>query len=298
MEIGVSITTSCLCLCAVLVSAETTNDDNVQSLRDTVTALNAKVEILSSDGYTGRDGRDGVEGPPGKDGRDGFKGAKGSQGIPGSQGPPGTKGHLGLQGIKGEKGDNGRADSSLLDALSVSYTRWGRTSCRDGAELVYNGRAGGEYFSHPGGGANMLCLPEEPVYNKYYTGSQSVAYMYNAEYQTHEWNPFFPRAYPDDDVPCAVCRVKRKSTILHIPARNVCPSGWRKEYDGYLMTERHNHAHTRDFLCVDKDAESVPGTRANINGALLYFVDGRCGGYLKCGPYIHNADLSCAVCTI
>ena len=69
-------------MCAALVSAATINDDNAQSLRDTVTALIAKVtsvtadifpcldseflytqvDILSSDGYIGRDGRDGVEG--------------------------------------------------------------------------------------------------------------------------------------------------------------------------------------------------------------------------------------------
>ena len=36
-------------MCAVLVSAETTNDDNVQSLRDTVTALNAKVTSVTAD---------------------------------------------------------------------------------------------------------------------------------------------------------------------------------------------------------------------------------------------------------
>ena len=49
MKIGVSITASCLCLCAALVSAATTTDDNVQSLRDTVTALNAKVTSLTAD---------------------------------------------------------------------------------------------------------------------------------------------------------------------------------------------------------------------------------------------------------
>ena len=144
----------------------------------------------------------------------------------------------------------------------------------------------------------MQCLPDDPIYNKYFTGSQNVAYMYNAEYETRQWNPFSPRAFPEDDVPCAVCRVKRKSSLLHIPARNVCPSGWRKEYDGYLMTEHYAHKHSRDFLCVDKDAESVPGTRGDNDGALLYFVDGRCGGHLKCGPYVHNAELTCAVCTI
>ena len=139
----------------------------------------------------------------------------------------------------------------------MTYTRWGRTSCSRGAELVYRGTAGGERYTHSGGGTNTQCLPENPIYNNYFTGIQSAAYMYNTEYQTEDWNPFSPRAFPNDDVPCAVCRVKRKSSLLHIPARNVCPSGWRKEYDGYLMTDKFDHAHPRDFLCVHKHAESV-----------------------------------------
>ena len=52
MKIDASITAICLCLCAAIVSAErpeTTTDDNVQSLRDTVTALNAKVTSVTAD---------------------------------------------------------------------------------------------------------------------------------------------------------------------------------------------------------------------------------------------------------
>eukprot|EP00118_Oscarella_pearsei_P019442 m.206830 g.206830 ORF g.206830 m.206830 type:complete len:85 (+) comp39681_c0_seq10:962-1216(+) len=82
-----------------------------------------------------------------------------------------------------------------------------------------------------------------------------------------------------------------------IPARNMCPSGWKREYYGYLMAERHNHPHSRDFICVDRNAESVPGTRGDSEGVSLYYVDGLCGGHLKCGPYIDRAELTCAVCT-
>ena len=33
-----------------------------------------------------------------------------------------------------------------------------------GTELVYLGRTGGSFFENSGGGANYLCLPEDPDY--------------------------------------------------------------------------------------------------------------------------------------
>ena len=54
-----------------------------------------------------------------------------------------------------------------------------------------------------------------------------------------------------------------------MPARNDCPSGWTEEYHGYLMTSYHGHKNQKDFVCVDKDPELVPGSQDNKNGALL-----------------------------
>ena len=81
-----------------------------------------------------------------------------------------------------------------------------------------------------------------------------------------------------------------------MPARNDCPTGWTEEYHGYLMTEYYGHKKQRDFICVDRDAESIPGSQASKNGALLYFVEGRCGN-LPCGPYVNGREFTCAVCT-
>eukprot|EP00118_Oscarella_pearsei_P023396 m.279734 g.279734 ORF g.279734 m.279734 type:complete len:293 (+) comp40625_c1_seq3:203-1081(+) len=281
-----------------------------ESLVATIAALKAKVdtlEMLFDDAFhslAGRDGRDGIQGAPGtpgKEGQNGWKGEKGSQGPAGLKGSFAGRGEKGVMGDGGPKGEKGemvlRHDTgSLSDAVSVTYTRWGRTSCLTGAELVYKGRVGGEYYTHPGGGTNYQCLPDNPIYDKYYTGSQSVAYMYNAQYEVYNFNPFSPNVYPEDDVPCAVCRVKRKTSLLVIPARNVCPSGWRREYYGYLMTGMYND-HPHDIICVDRHAEAVPGTRGDKSGALLYFVDGKCS-HLLCGPYKNNAELTCAVCSV
>ena len=187
-------------------------------------------------------------------------------------------------------------EGTVNATTSVTYTRWGRTSCPSHASLVYKGRVGGGYHNHPGSGTNPQCLPENPIYDKYYTGSQNVAYMYNAEYEVFNFNPF-PGVQPQDDVPCAVCNVGLKSTMIMIPARNECPSTWQKEYSGYLMSEYYLHKHSSEYLCVDHDAEAVPSTVANNNGMLLYFVDGVCGGNLQCSPYVASRELTCAVCT-
>ena len=127
------------------------------------------IEMLQ--GRDGRDGRDGVPGPCGPQGQRGEQGAAG---------PPGPR--------------NG----------GVVYTRWEKTSCPNvnGTELVYAGRAGGSWFSHMGGGANYLCMPNDPDYFQYSSGVQALSYVYGAEYQTHH-GPL--TAVKDHNVPCAVC---------------------------------------------------------------------------------------------
>ena len=89
---------------------------------------------------------------------------------------------------------------------------------------------------------------------------------------------------------------KSRGSMLMMPARNDCPSGWTEEYKGYLMTAYHGHQHSTDFICVDGDPEYVPGSHANKNGALLYPVEGVCGS-LPCLPYVSGRELTCAVCT-
>ena len=71
-----------------------------------------------------------------------------------------------------------------------------------------------------------------------------------------------------------VCFVKLRGSLLMMPARNDCPSGWTEEYHGYLMTENHGHPNQKDFVCVDKDPEYVPGSHAGRREALLYPVEG------------------------
>ena len=152
---------------------------------------------------------------------------------------------------------------------------------------------GGEYYNHQGGGANYLCLPSNPKYDKYKNGHQGGGYMYGTEYQV---NRIFKKNIADHDAACVVCFVESRGSMLMMPARNDCPSGWTEEYHGYLMTEHYNYKNQKDFICVDEDAEYVSGSGANKDGALLYAVEGQCGS-LPCGPYVAGRELTCAVCT-
>jgi hypothetical protein len=80
-----------------------------------------------------------------------------------------------------------------------------------------------------------------------------------------------------------------------IPAKSDCPTNWTLEYNGYLMTEYYTH-NRNSFECVDKDPDSIPGSAANINGALFYHVEATCNG-IHCPPYDPQKELTCAVCT-
>ena len=161
---------------------------------------------------------------------------------------------------------------------------------------VLLGIIGGDRYVHHGGGVNYLCLPNNPRYDKYKDGQQYVGYVYGTEYEVNGFNPFKKNLY-DHEAPCVVCFVKSRGSMFMMPARNDCPSGWTEEYHGYLMTEYWKHPKQRDYICVDEDAEYVPGTQANKDGALLYPVEGECTGSLPCRPYVDGRELTCTVCT-
>ena len=111
---------------------------------------------------------------------------------------------------------------------------------------------GGEEHNHPGGGASYLCLPHNPKYDKYKNGHQTAGYVYGTEYQVSDYNGDpFKRNLHNHDAPCVVCFVKSRASMLMMPARNDCPSGWTEEYHGYLMTAYYGHKHSSDFVCVD-----------------------------------------------
>ncbi len=179
---------------------------------------------------------------------------------------------------------------------AVVYTRWGRTTCPGGTELVYTGRAGGTFYNQIGGGANYLCMPMTPDYVlPYKKGIRSHAFVYGAEYE----RPI--KGGHNLNVPCAVCRSSRVD-IMMIPAKAYCPRGWIREYYGYLMTQAIGEQWANDvrgrtmYECVDKDPEAIPGSYGNQDGVLFHHVEASCNG-MPCPPYDPNKELNCVVCT-
>ena len=217
-------------------------------------------------------------------GRDGLPGRDGSQGPAGPPGPVGPPGPRSGGGI---------------------YTRWGKSSCPQvtGTELVYSGITGGSQHNQQGGGANHLCMPTDPEYSpalRYRPGDTDVlsngqaTHVYGAEYQwpiqgTHDYN-----------VPCAVCYMSTRLTVMMIPAKYCCPSTWTTEYYGYLMIEYRGH-HRSPFECVDDDQEALRDSVGDTNGARFYHTEAECcHGHLPCSDnsYSQNKELNCVVCTI
>ena len=212
---------------------------------------------------------------------------------------------LGQTGLTGQKGDTGPAGPPGPTAGGVTaggvtaggavYTRWGRTTCPNitGTQLVYAGRAAGSWYSYSGGGANYLCLPDDPNYLRYTNGTQgNRAYLYGAEYDTYDSSPL--SEVLNHNVPCAVCYASTRGTVMMMPGKTVCPSSWTREYYGYLMAEQHNHQRST-FECVDRNPQAIPGSASNADGALFHHVEADCYGI--CPPYTDGRELTCTVCT-
>ena len=73
-----------------------------------------------------------------------------------------------------------------------------------------------------------------------------------------------------------------------------CPETWTREYYGYIMTERARNRNS--YECVDADAEAIPESGGNADGALFYFTEINCHN-IYCPPYQQGSELVCVVCT-
>ena len=120
--------------------------------------------------------------------------------------------------------------------------------------------------------------------------------MYGAEYRFRGNVPLSNLHLNFDDVPCAVCYVAERNTVLMIPGKYTCPEDWTLEYFGYLMTERENTKGRTTFECVDEMPDTVSGGHKGEEGVFFYHVEPRCGS-LPCPPYEEEKEMTCAVCT-
>ena len=227
-----------------------------------------------------------MPGLPGPFGPPGLPGKEGRTGGPRKPGEVGEPGKIGLPGLRGPKGEAGETRPQGKPGVK------GETG--SSGQIVYSGIVAGPHSSHSGGGSNPQCLPLNPSYHKYHSGSQhDRSFIYGTEYERTD--PLLPNS-DNIDVPCAVCYVQTRSSMYMIPARYSCPIGWTREYYGFLMSERSTH-HRTQYLCVDRSLTVLPNTlRKDRRGLEFFPVEGRCGS-LPCPPYEETKELTCAVCT-
>ena len=83
-------------------------------------------------------------------------------------------------------------------------------------------------------------MPNDPEYTlSYAPGVRGHSYVYGAEYE----QPLVS-GHAQHNALCAVCYLPTKNTVLMIPAKTSCPSGWTREYYGYLMSEATGNRRT------------------------------------------------------
>ncbi|XP_076072268.1 uncharacterized protein LOC143044224 [Mytilus galloprovincialis] len=177
-----------------------------------------------------------------------------------------------------------------------TYIQWGKTSCSSmGTETVYSGYTAGQehesssYANRFGGAANMLCLPNNPkLSNKTAPGN---SFIFGTEFEEN----FLRSDAVNEDIPCALCRSINTTSSVMFPGRNVCYNGWKKEYEGYVMSGYWGHR-ASSYICVDLHPDYVPGGKSNTNGQLLYVTSTKCGT-LTCPPYNDNMAVNCVVCS-
>ncbi len=182
-------------------------------------------------------------------------------------------------------------------AGGVPYIRWGRTTCPNtvGTQLLYDGLMTGSHWDE-GGSAGYICLHKQPQLLSITPGIQSErGYLYGTEFKTVENPPHFSNM-AGHDIPCALCYTPTRNAEITIPGRTSCPSSWTREYYSYLMADRYGHKGGEVPVCVDVNAESVPGSDGVHDDSLLYFLEARCEG-IRCPPYSDGAEITCVVCT-
>ncbi|XP_071144752.1 short-chain collagen C4-like [Mytilus edulis] len=199
--------------------------------------------------------------------------------------------------IDGLERENKALKARVKAGSGNTYTRWGKTSCPSTAALVYEGYAAGNAKTEKGGGANFLCLPKDPEWRSYSDSKASwIGRIFGVEYQIKD-NSVYSTSFHDKEMPCSVCLITEKSTSLMVPGKVTCPTGWTKEYTGYLMSQAiGGNRQPSEYICVDENLDAVDGNKADNDQGNVYLVEGVCGS-LKCPPYVGGRELTCVVCS-
>ena len=169
----------------------------------------------------------------------------------------------------------------------VTYIRWGNTTCPYGANTIYKGVAVGGRHDQATSPSNLMCLP--PTWMTYSNDKGAQYPVYAVEYRAG--GAINHAEYCN--MPCALCEATGRGDKIMIPSHYVCPGGWHKEYNGYIMAGNHGHKGGSMYECIDEHLEQITGSGSGETVHLLYTVYAT-GSYV---PHNSSYSLSCVVCT-
>ena len=93
------------------------------------------------------------------------------------------------------------------------------------------------------------------------------------------------------NMPCALCEATGRGDKIMIPSHNVCPDGWHKEYNGYIMAGHESTYGGSMYYCIDEVMEQIQSSGSCDTIHLMYTVN----------SYVLNNsngyELPCVVCT-
>jgi len=179
-----------------------------------------------------------------------------------------------------------------LDGSGSTFVRWGALTCPDSSELIYKGFGAGSHHGHAGGGANFLCLVEDPSdAPDTNTGNNNQAILYGMEWRDH-----YVGAYQNHgDVGCSTCSFSGATYTKW--GSTECESGHTTLYAGNVMSSHHGH-YRSEWICVDPLRQvHSKSNNGHQTSALLYLAEYECGA-LPCGPFDTHKEVACAVCGI
>ncbi|XP_048577314.1 uncharacterized protein LOC116619038 isoform X1 [Nematostella vectensis] len=197
------------------------------------------------------------------------------------------------------------------------FVRWGKPHCnvynRAQTTIIYTGRVASPHHTESGGGANYMCLPDKA----FYTNPANISRVDRAFLYPVKYGPVQKayQKYPDHilaimspeerkkhsepldnkDVPCAMCQIDGATSSIMIPAHNICPPMWKKQYHGYLLSQKHN-AEKTEYICVDIEAEGVASSQDHPGASYLHLSEFKCTSGSCFGSYRTNEALTCVVC--
>ncbi|XP_065648239.1 uncharacterized protein LOC100204569 isoform X2 [Hydra vulgaris] len=187
-------------------------------------------------------------------------GEKGERGIKGETGP------------SGKPGINGTCLNCAFTKYHITYTHWGKSSCRIDRSTIYSGYIGSPANMDEGGGSNYLCMPELPKYYKNDTVSSKNSPIFGVEFELEKSN-IMDLKYKEKhfNALCSICDVNERTNYLMIPAAFECPPSWHKEYTGFLMAQKKSLMRTQ-YICVDQEADFIKTVEDSGKGGYLHHV--------------------------